>query len=77
MGPYTMQIAYGSAFKRDAILSQVLTVIHMHFCPLEEMCELDPTTYSKEKGTVPMKLPSAQLKMFPPLFDAVDFNITL
>lgn len=72
-----MQVVYNPAFQRDPILSQALTVIRMHFCPLEEMCELDSTVYSREKGTVPMKLPSDQLKMFPPLFDTVDFDISL
>ena len=75
--PYTIQILHGAAFNRDSILSQVLAVLHMYLCPLEEMCELDPTTYSKEKGHVFAKLPSEKLNVFPPLFDEIDFDISL
>ena len=75
--PYSIQISYGSAFNRDPILSQVLAVLHMHFCPMEEMRELDPTMYSKEKGIVQVGLPPEELRIFPPLFDSVDFDTTL
>lgn len=77
MGAYQVQIAYGPAFARDTIISQVLTVIRMHFCPMEEMYEFDPITHSREKGTIFKGLPADQLKMFPPLFDSIDFDITL
>lgn|GEM_PF-3511271 len=74
---YSIQILYGSAFNRECILPQALAVLHMHLCPLEEMFELDPTTYSKEKGYVFAKLSREMLNAFPPLFDAIDFDITL
>jgi len=75
--PYSIQILCGSAFDRDPILSQALVVLQMYFCPLEEMRELDPMTYSKEKGNVPAKLSPEKLNVFPPLFDGIDFDVTL